>query len=74
MTRRSYPVVFGQALNFTLPPLAEGVTIEADVNGEGIVFPLGPDLFLSWAQCNSRINRDQTKVYRCELKPGYRFR
>jgi hypothetical protein len=74
MTRRSYPVMFGQALNFTLPALAEGVSIEAEINGQGIVFPLGPDLFLSWAECNSRVNRDQTKVYRCELKPGYRFR
>jgi hypothetical protein len=74
MTRRSYPVTFGQALNFTLPAMAEGVSIEAEINGTGIVFPLGPDLFLSWAECNARVNRDQTRVYRCELKPGYRFR
>ena len=74
MVRRSYPVTFGQALNFTLPPTAQGLSIEAEVNGEGIVFPLGPDLYLSWAECNARINRDQTKVYRCELKPGYRFK
>ena len=74
MVRRSYPVTFGQALNFTLPPTAEGVSIEAEINSEGIVFPLGPDLYLSWAECNARVNRDQTKVYRCELKPGYRFK
>jgi hypothetical protein len=74
MVRRSYPVAFGQALNFTLPPTAEGVSIEAEINGEGVVFPLGPDLYLSWAECNARVNRDQTKVYRCELKPGYRFK
>jgi hypothetical protein len=72
--RRSYPVIFGQALNFTLPPTAAGVSIEAELGGQGIVFPLGPDLYLSWAECNARINRDQTKVYRCELKPGYRFK
>jgi hypothetical protein len=43
------------------------------VAGETIIFPLGPDLFLSWASCNSRMNPDHTSVYRCELKPGYRF-
>jgi hypothetical protein len=73
LVRRSYPVIFGQALNFTLPAIAEGVSIQAEIGGETIVFPLGPNLFLSWADCNSRVNKDQTKVYRCELKPGYRF-
>lgn len=70
---QSYPVIFGPALNFTLPANAEGVSLEADIAGETIIFPLGPDLFLSWATCNARVNRDQTNVYRCELKPGYRF-
>ena len=70
---RSYPVVFGSALSFTLPTDSEGVSMEADVAGETIIFPLGPDLFLSWASCNSRMNPDHTSVYRCELKPGYRF-
>jgi hypothetical protein len=70
----SYPVIFGRGLNFTLPSSAEGVSIEADVNGETIVFPLGPALFLSWANCEARLNQDQTKIYRCELKPEYRFR
>lgn len=74
MVRRSYPVTFGQALNFTLPPTAEGVSIEAEIGGEGIIFPLGPELYLSWADCNARVNKDQTRVYRCELKPGYRFK
>lgn len=74
MVRESYPVIFGPALNFTLPASAEGITIEADVNGEQVVFPLGPALLLSWAECNARVNPDQTKVYRCQLKPGYRFR
>jgi hypothetical protein len=73
MVRKSYPVVFGPALNFTLPSSAEGVSIEAEINGAAIIFPLGPNLFLSWAECNERVNNDQTKVYRCELKPGYRF-
>jgi hypothetical protein len=73
MVRNSYPVIFGDALNFTLPPAAEGVSIQAELNGETIVFPLGPALILSWADCNARINPDQTRVYRCELKPGYRW-
>jgi hypothetical protein len=74
IVRQSYPVIFGQTLNFTLPAAAEGVSIEAEINGAPIVFPLGPNLFLSWADCNARVNNDQTKVYRCELKPGYGFR
>jgi hypothetical protein len=73
--RRSYPVVFGRALNFTLPPTQEGVSIEADVDGTPMVFPLGPELYLSWANCTARNSPDpeKTTVYRCELKPGYRF-
>jgi hypothetical protein len=71
--RRSYPAIFDGALNFTLPAGAEGVCIQAEVNGEAIVFPLGPNLFLSWADCIARVSDNQTKVYRCELKPGYRF-
>ncbi|HSB75050.1 MAG TPA: carboxypeptidase-like regulatory domain-containing protein [Terriglobales bacterium] len=72
--RDSYPVIFGQALNFTLPPDAEGPSIEAEVNGSAVVFPLGPSLCLRWATCNVREDKDKTKVYRCELNPGYRFR
>lgn len=70
---QSYPVIFGRALNFTLPAAAEGVCIQADIAGETIIFPLGPALFLSWANCNSTGNPDQTKAYRCELKPEYQF-
>ena len=74
IVRRSYPVIFGRTLDFSLPALSEGPSLEAEVNGESVVFPLGPDLFLSWAQCNMALNRDQTRIYRCQLKPGYRFR
>jgi hypothetical protein len=70
---QSYPVIFGSALTFTLPTDAEGVSLEADMSGETVIFPLGPDLFLTWANCSSTVNPDQTSVYRCELKPGYRF-
>lgn len=73
LVRNSYPVVFGDALNFTLPPAAEGVSLQADLNGESIVFPLGPNLLLSWADCEVRSNADQTRVYRCTLKPGFRW-
>jgi hypothetical protein len=73
VVRNSYPVIFGNALNFTLPPSAEGVSIQAEADGQSIFFPLGPSLVLSWANCNARSNSDQTHVYRCELKPGYRW-
>jgi hypothetical protein len=73
IVHESYPVIFGPMLNFTLPADAEGICIESDLNGEKVIFPLGPNLFLGWATCNSRVNPDQTKVYRCELKPGFRF-
>src|SRR6266851_224180 len=73
LIHESYPVIFGDSLNFTLPASAEGVNIEADIDGQTIIFPLGPALHLSWATCTSRVNPDQTRVYRCELKPGYRF-
>jgi hypothetical protein len=73
--RELYPVIFGQTLNFTLPPTQEGVSLEADVNGSPMVFPLGPDLSLSWAACTVRtgMEEEKTTVYRCELKPGYQF-
>jgi hypothetical protein len=72
--RESYPVIFGRALNFTLPPTQEGVSLEGEIDGAPMVFPLGPNLYLSWANCMARTsNGDKTTVYRCELKPGYRF-
>ncbi|HEY1804412.1 MAG TPA: hypothetical protein VGG45_08010 [Terracidiphilus sp.] len=73
--RHLYPVVFGRDLHFTLPPTQEGVSLEADLDGVPMVFPLGPELYLSWATCSVRDSPDpeKTTVYRCELKPGYRF-
>jgi hypothetical protein len=71
--RVSYPVIFGPTLTFTLPPSQEGVTIEAEVDGTLMVFPLGPDLYLSWANCTARSNADKSTVYQCELKPDFRF-
>jgi len=72
--RRAYPAIYGRAMSFTLPATAEGPTIEADLGGTEIVFPLGPALELSWAQCTLQLSADQTKLYRCELKPGFEFR
>jgi hypothetical protein len=74
IVRESYPVIFGQGLNFSLSPSAEGPSLEAELGGNSIVFPLGPDLFLSWADCHVTVDRDHAKVYRCALKVGYRFR
>lgn len=72
--RQLYPAIFGRNMNFTLPVAAQGASIEAEMNGLAIVFPLGPNLALSWAVCNVQVAPDKTKLYSCELKPGYRFR
>ena len=72
-SRESFPVILGDALSFTLPAGADGLFIEAEINGTPIVFPLGPDLLLDWADCTATLNRDQSKAYRCALKAGYRF-
>lgn len=73
--RESYPVVFGRSLNFSLPSAQEGVSIEAEIDRQPIVFPLGPELYLSWATCRTHPSPDGTgsTVYLCELKPGFRF-
>lgn len=73
MEHWSYPAIFGEGLSFTLPPSAESVSMEADVDGQTIIFPLGPSLLLSWATCDAGTNPDQGRIYRCTLKPGYRF-
>lgn len=72
--RKSYPIIFDRALTFTLPPGAEELSIQAEINGTPVVFPLGPLLRLSWANCRLLVNEDQTKVCRCELKPGFYFK
>lgn len=74
LIRVSYPVIFGRSLNFTLPADAEGPSLEAELDGSQIVFPLAPDPILSWADCNVRVEQKQAKDYRCELKPGYSFK
>jgi hypothetical protein len=73
--RELYPVIFGQGFNFTLPPTAEGVTLEAEIDGLAMVFPLSPDLNMSWAACTvvTGTEREKIAVYRCKLNPGYRF-
>jgi hypothetical protein len=73
--RQLYPVIFGRTLNFTLPPTQEGVSLEAEIDGSPMVFPLGPTPNLSWATCTVRTDteKEKTTVYGCELKPGYRF-
>ena len=74
MVRQSYPIKFGDAMEFTLPANAEGPCIEAELNGTDIVFPLGPAMRLSWADCVVDVSPDHTKLFQCELKPGYAFR
>jgi hypothetical protein len=73
MEHWSYPVIFGDGLSFTLPSSAESVSMQADVDAQTIIFPLGPSLLLSWANCDTVVNPDKGRVYRCTAKPGYRF-
>ena len=84
LVRQSIPVLLGRGMSFTLPAGAVGPSIEADVNGplrmqlvggsdSYIVFPLGPVLNLSWATCTVTVDPDHSKLYSCELKPGYTF-
>jgi hypothetical protein len=70
--RWSYPAMFGDRLSFTMPADAESVSMEADMDGQTIIFPIGPSLLLSWASCDGG-TQNQIRVYRCALKPGYRF-
>lgn len=69
-----YPVIFGRELSFTLPAAVEAVTIVADVDQQRVFFPMGPSYILSWANCSASENPDRTRVFRCELKPGYQFK
>lgn len=73
--RESYPVIFGRVMHFTLPAEQEGLCIEAEINGAAMVFPLGPDLYTSWATCQARAGTggQSSTTFQCELKPGYRF-
>jgi hypothetical protein len=70
---QSFPAIFDRAMSFTLPASAQGPSIEATVDGADIVFPLGPTLKTSWATCDVKLAGEGTKLYRCVLKPGYRF-
>ncbi len=69
--RELYPVVFGDSINFSLPPSAEGPSFQAEMNSVETVFPLGPSPMLPWANCNVQVAKNQSKSYRCELKPGF---
>jgi len=74
VVRHVYPPIFGRSMSFTLPATAVGPSIEAEINGTPMVFPLGPKPLLSWATCQVQVERNQVKDYRCELKVGYEFR
>jgi len=74
IVRESYPVIFGETFNFSLPAAAEGQSLEAELDGMTITFPLGPSAELSWASCDIIFGKNHSKNYRCALKRGYRFR
>jgi hypothetical protein len=73
-TRESFPVIFSQTMSFTLPAPARGPSIEATINGIDVVYPFERTLKLPWADCSVDASKNGTNLYRCELKPGYRFR
>ncbi len=73
LVRESYPAIFGPSFSFSLPASSEGPSILAEVNHESIVFPLSPDLSITWAQCTEGKVNDRITAYHCELLPGYRF-
>ena len=69
----SYPFILGETMNFALPKGSEGLSIEANLNGQEIVFPLGPEAILDWATCGVETPPDGNRLYRCQLKPGFAF-
>jgi hypothetical protein len=71
--RYLYPYIIDRSMDFTLPHGSEGLSIEASVDGQPIVFPLGPDLILTWATCSIETEPSGDNIYRCQLKPGYEF-
>ena len=71
--RESYPAIFGDSMDFTLPPTAEGPSIQATVGGQDIVFPVTPEWTLTWASCDVTQSKDGTKLFHCDVKPGYRL-
>src|SRR5689334_6730526 len=73
VVRQSYPFILGNTMNFALPPTSEAVSIEANVDGKLIIFPLGPTLDVSWADCNVATSTGGDQTYRCQLKAGYQF-
>jgi len=73
MIRHSYPFLIGETMSFALPAAAEGASVEASLDGHEIVFPLGPNLTISWATCSFETGAGGIKIYRCEIKPGYQF-
>lgn len=74
VVRRIYPAIFGRSMSFALPASAVGPSIQADLGGAPLVFPLGPTPILSWANCQVQVEKSQVKNYRCELRAGYEFR
>lgn len=71
---QSFPAISDTSMDFTLPLTAEGPSIEAEVNGSDVVFPLGPNLDLPWATCRIKVTAGRNRLYHCDLKPGYQFK
>ncbi len=72
-TNRAWPIIFDHTMSFSLPSAAEGICIEADLNGIPIIFPINPNFSLSWANCEIQSQPENNQLYRCDLKPDYVF-
>ena len=70
----AYPFIVGPSMSFALPAGSEGPSIEADVNGQYVVFPLGPPLLLPWANCSVEDSQPSNRIFRCQVKAGYGMR
>ena len=71
--RQAYPAIYGRSMSFTLPATAEGPSIEADLGGDEIVFPLGPALQLSWAECSLAGGRRSNQAVSLRAKARLRI-
>ena len=71
--REAYPAIYGRSMSFTLPSTAEGPSLETELDGVDVVFPLGPALDLSWADCTLQIGRGSNQALSLRAKAGIRI-
>ena len=68
--RQAYPAIYGRSMSFTLPATAEGPSMEADLGGSEIVFPLGPALQLIVGRLHSAGGRGSNQAVSLRAEAG----